>query len=109
MGGKTNVAPSVIPEKEQKEVEITNWITSGDGRLKLAYQCEFPKGGSHKRIEAGKEQCGRLCLNNASCTHFNWLGDTCFLKSFKGKDIVTAIKSDEERRGETLCGFIIQK
>ncbi len=79
----------------------TEWIyqeaaaTKGGPEMKWAIKCDF----------VPEEDCGRLCLAEANCFHFVWIGGICYLNPESNrKPVVSDIGDDVPR-----CGFIANR
>ncbi len=61
-----------------------DWRSYKGGRLKWAYNCDFP-GSDITLIPSSttKEECRDKCYNKPECTHFHWNGYACALKHFE--------------------------
>jgi len=58
-----------------------HWQDGDNGLVTWASGCDFFGNDIGKKKSAG-EECGQICINNPSCTHFTWGWDSyCFLKS----------------------------
>ncbi len=60
-----------------------------NGKVKWASGCDF-YGSDIGTIPGPGQDCGTNCLNKASCTHFTWFNNNCYLKNF-GNSQPTAV------------------
>ena len=49
---------------------------------KYALDCDYPHENEIKFIaDIEREECAKLCLDNAECTRYNWVNRLCVLKN----------------------------
>lgn len=75
-----------------------NWQKSNGGQVKWARNCDFT-GHEISKEPSASDECAGLCLANENCTHFNWGGSYCNIKSAINPKLSST-------RNETICGSV---
>ena len=79
-------------------VSARAWKFGDGGLVRWDNDCDF-NGYDISRQSSSGERCGGMCIENSRCTHFTYVGGTCYLKrNVRG--------FFEVCKGGHTCGFI---
>lgn len=74
------------------------------GAISLGKDCEFTGHDIDMQLSPA-EQCGSTCLANIQCTHFTWIGGTCYLKRMERP----SRKRSYKLTLNAVCGLILPR
>lgn len=104
-GASINLVQGALCGYIPSRVNINFGLQDGEkGLTILANDCDFSGNDIYNVHGNKKEDCGRSCIADSTCTHFTWLEDIgrCFLKSWgTGSDLIET----NPVKG-ALCGWV---
>ncbi len=74
--------------------------------MKFSLRCEFESGLNFDVRESNRDECGRYCLDDRRCTHYNWKAYNCYLNTIVGEGI-SSVKETES--SDQACGYILHR